>query len=809
MKDDFADNAGSPETHAAPLSRWSRFSTLWVFLCLLVVGGAVFRDFLFSGGILLYKDSGGDSVNFYYPSFVELSRYIRSEGIPSWSFYVGMGQDIFHSAGYLILEPVTWLSKDLIAPALIYQHLAKVILTGLLFFWFLRLRLSNQVALVGSLLIAFSAYMCMGASWPLLAQDMVCFTGLLFAVERAMHKGRWLLVPLAVALVGLISSFHLYLCALFLALYVPARLFTQHGWKPNVIFRGSLHFAGAAVLGAGLGAAFAYPNLQAILNSPRGSTASLVSRLSSFPVFSFSTQAHYITAAIRPFSNDLLGTAEGFRGWANYLEAPLSYCGLICLVLFPQSFSGASRRQKLLFALFLGGIFLSTAFPWFRYLFWLFQGDYYRTLSLFSILGVTTMSMLALRRYLEGRFSLWLLAVTSVLVIGTLYLPIDELQNLLDPYLKLQVAAFLAGYSLLLALGHLLKRPRLFTWIIAGVVVGELFLFDTITVSGHRATVRREELTARVGYNDTTIEALNDIQSADPSRFFRITKTRPSSLAFQPGLNDAMVFGYYGSSSYRSFNNINYVSFLTAVNVIRPNSETDTRWTDGLQADSLLSLFGGEKYVMADDPLPFQRAVQYEFVKDYGQFFVYRNARFLPLGLAFDHFITESAFVGLPPGDKPGILLQTVVLSNDDGARQGLKPADLWDLEKTARNLPLADVVAERREKALQLSSFRQTRFGGKVVLPERSVLVIQTPYDPGWEALQDGKIAPVLRVDAGLLGVGLDSGEHNVELSYRNPYLATGALVSLVSGLLLVIALWRWPRLQLQADETGPKDLV
>ncbi len=36
-------------------------------------------------------------------------------------------------------------------------------------------------------------------------------------------------------------------------------------------------------------------------------------------------------------------------------------------------------------------------------------------------------------------------------------------------------------------------------------------------------------------------------------------------------VNDAMVFGYYGTSSYRSFNNVNFTNFLTAVNAIPPN----------------------------------------------------------------------------------------------------------------------------------------------------------------------------------------------------------------------------------------------
>jgi uncharacterized membrane protein YfhO len=58
-----------------------------------------------------------------------------------------------------------------------------------------------------------------------------------------------------------------------------------------------------------------------------------------------------------------------------------------------------------------------------------------------------------------------------------------------------------------------------------------------------------------------------------------------------------------------------------------------------------------------------------------------------------------------------------------------------------------------------------------------------------------------VLKVDAGLLGVAVDAGEHTIELRYRTPFLIAALSVSLLSLAILGLGIWRWPRLHL-ADE-------
>jgi hypothetical protein len=176
----------------------------------------------------------------------------------------------------------------------------------------------------------------------------------------------------------------------------------------------------------------------AIINSARGSgPTSLLRTLSSTPIFTLESSLHYLTAILRPFANDMLGTGSDFRGWQNYLEAPMSYCGLISLILLPQAFVETTWRRRIIYALFLGALVLTTVFPWFRYLFWGFSGDYYRALSLFSIFGVITLGMTAFSRYSAGnRLNLWLLVATSLILIGVLSLPIPRFQALITPGLK-------------------------------------------------------------------------------------------------------------------------------------------------------------------------------------------------------------------------------------------------------------------------------------------------------------------------------------------------------------------------------------
>ncbi len=769
-------------------------------LFLLLIGVLVFHNFLLGDKVLLYKDVGSDSINDSYPYFVHLSDYLRREGFPSWSFYVGMGQSLFYLTGNLIWEPVIWLPRELIAQALVFQHLLKTLVAGLLFFRFLQLRGINLcAALTGALLLSFSAYMCVGGCWIISADDVVGFTFLLFAVEEAISRSRWIYIPLAVALIGLVTVFHLYLSAVLLSLYVPMRLVEIYGWKPRVLSRVSAQLAAVAFLGIGLAAIICLGSAYSILNSPRGSGTIANFTWGPTPsLFQLESPLYYVTAALRPFSTDMVGTGDEFRGWENYFEAPMTYCGLLSLLMLPQAFIGATRRQRILCGLFLSFIVVPVVFPWFRYLFWGFKGGYFRTFALFSIFGIITLSMTAFSRYMERRsFGLWTLGVSLLVLLGVLYLPINEIQALINHELRQAVAIFLILYAALLITGQIVKRQSITGWIILLLAAIEVIHFDRMTVN--RPTVTKQELNERVGLNDETVDAIREIKASD-NAFFRITKTWGSGPATRPSYNDAMVFGYYGTLSYSSFNNLNYIKFLLAVDAI-PSADiaTDAVWSTGLVGHPLLSTFACEKYVITTNPVVFETAEYYEFVRRFGNIYLFRNQQFLPFGLIFSHYIPEDMFLQLPSWAKPQALLHAVVLLERNAAyKQEVSQLTLDELNRQMSETSLPDALAERRAAALSIHSFKQTRIEGTARINQKGIVVFQTPFDTGWHASSDGRATPTLSVDAGLLGIALEEGEHRIELRYRPPLLYAGAAVTILSCGVLFLSLRRWPRIRL-----------
>lgn len=774
------------------LTRRSGLACLIGLTALIVL--VVFRDFLCGAKTYLFKDIASDSVNYSYPWFVHVADYFRSEGFPRWSFNQGMGQNIFPGClGDPLTTAMMLLGRSAVAVGMAWCEVIKIFLAAVFFYLFLKKRKTSCFpAVAGSLMYAFSGFMVVGGEWQIFSTQAVYAALLLYAFELFYLENRPALLPFCIVLCVVNQAFNLYVFAVLLGVYILVRFFEEQPlreWRRcAVVFAKT---AGLGALGAGIGAFFLVGDVMQMVNSPRGlGEASYARALFDQPVFGFGDKAHNVSALLRLFSSDMLGTGSESNVWQNYLEAPVFYCGLLALLLVPLFFllpskpkgapivSGSpalllSRKAKAAYATLLLLVFVPVVFPFFRYAFWLFSGNYYRAYSLFVIIALL-LPLVKVLEYLEqgGRLPKAGLVTVFCVLMVLLFFPYTQ-ESVVDSRVRGTAVLFLAGYLALFLTGALGPQRAFGRLLLVVWLSVELGSMANRTLSA-RPVVTGNELKQKVGYNDYSCDAVAWLKARDKS-FFRIEKDYASGPATHISMNDSKVQCYFGTQSYHSFNQLCYVRFLQKMGLINGDDETETRWLRGLMGVPGLHSFASIKYVLSKSS---DLDAVCEKIGRVGDVGIYRNANVLPFGFTYGRLLDEAAFTNLPPVQKMAVLYKACVVRPEDLARcqmEQLHPSELtaYDFDSYVRD------VAERSKEALTITSHSQNRIEGTVSLSSKKLLFFTLPFDKGWRVSVDGKRVTPLMVNIGFTGFPVEKGEHAIELQYVPPYYVESACCS------------------------------
>ena len=98
---------------------------------------------------------------------------------------------------------------------------------------------------------------------------------------------------------------------------------------------------------------------------------------------------------------------------------------------------------------------------------------------------------------------------------------------------------------------------------------------------------------------------------------------------------------------------------------------------------------------------------------------------------------------------------------------------------------PMAEfdsLVGALQARGLENAVVENGMVSGTVSLDGPAVMVFAVPASAGWSANVDGAAAETLASAGALLAVRLDAGTHEIELTYRTPWLREGAAVSAAS---------------------------
>jgi uncharacterized membrane protein YfhO len=486
-----------------------------------------------------------------------------------------------------------------------------------------------------------------------------------------------------------------------------------------------------------------------------------------------------MTAVARAFSSDLLGSGSDYRGWSNYLEGPLFYCGSLSLLLAPQAFAGVSRRTRIACGLFALAFVLPVVFPFLRYAYWLFGGDYYRAYSVLVILGLVLFAMRGLDRVVrERRLSLVTLVGTLVVLLVALYWP-WSFEGCIDQPLRLVVTVLLVASAALVVLLARARTARIASVLLVLLVAGEAAYLSSLTVN-RRDVMSADEYRSRVGYRDHTVDAVRFLTERDAG-FYRMDKDYRSGPSEHRSLNDGKIQRYFGSSCYHSFNHGAYLEFLTEVHAVQPGVEQDSRWTEGLRHEPLLQLWSGHRYMLSKTGGP-RLFPSFRKIERFGDVEVFESDLVLPLGCTYDAVLPRSRFAALGDVAKRIVLMRAAVVEDDRADVRGAFPelppgafGPRYPMEAIR-----ADFAARSREH-LRIEEFAEKRIEGTITVAAPRILFFTIPWDRGWSATVDGESWELVRMNVGFQGLVLEPGEHRVVLRYRPPFFAASIAVSVL----------------------------
>lgn len=770
-----------------------------------------FSAFLFGPNLFLFKDIGSDTLNVFYPQLHHVADYLQKEGLPTWSFQQGMGQNILPlSLGDPFQWPLYLLGPKQLAYGIAWMEALKLLLAAFFFFRFLGYRqLAPLAQMAGGLAFAFSGFLLIGAGWYVFSTQAVFMALCLWGFERLLAKQKGETFGLSVFFLALNMPVDLYIIGLFVGVYSVFRLLELGEKDKKAIIQLYLWLMIWGAAGLLMSSVLLISTIDQILNSPRvGGESAFFAQLMQEGLGS-TQKAEALTILGRLFSpNFFFGAAYeqlpngqnvlAYKGWNNYLEAPSLYIALPLLLLLPQALFFQKGKQRYLSLAALILLLLPLFIPFFRYSIWLYAGNYYRIYSLFVATGLLLLALKGLSKLLQGaKPNIWLLIFSLVFWAALLYVPFLSAKEVeVDQSLQNLLFIFLLGGALAIAALAVEKYRLQAFGFLALLFLAELIFSAKQVYSSDRQMISKEEWSKNIGYQDESMAALAKIEAQD-SGFYRIEKMYSSSPAMHNGLNDAKVQNFKGSSSYHSFNQKNYIRFLAKTAVIDPKDENQTRWGPGIRQRPLLQVLASSKYWLAKEPLnPFFYVLQ----DSVGAVKIWKNSMFLPLGFAYDTKCSEKHWEALPK-DNQSIrqqmaLLKTLVLAQEDlGAFAALQDNPLTDLNPQAYGPnELGQDVANRSRQVVRWSKLGQKHLQGEIALEQPAALFLSIPFDPNWQLLVNGEAQPIYRAQLGFMALPLPAGQHQIELQFSPPYWQPALLGSLL-GFLIFGGLLFWQR--------------
>lgn len=756
---------------------------LYAFFFALLISAVVFLPFVImdKGLFFYYGDFNVQQIPFYQM----VHRSIRS-GDVFWNWYTDLGANFIGSYSfYNLFSPFFWLTLPfptdalpyLMAPLLVLKTACAGATSCLYISRFVK---DARIAVIGSLLYAFSGFATYNIFFNHFHEVIVFFPLLLYALEALVVDGRRCLFALAVALNCMVNYWFFIGTVVFTIIYFVVRSISG-GWEMTA--RKFFSVAFESVLGVVLAAFALFPSVAAILGNPR-TTADNVYMGWDFWLFGHTQRIPAIIESIF-FPPDIPSRPNFFPDhgakWAS-LSAWLPMVGPSLVISYLLLARRTWLRRMLFICLALALV------PGLNSVFILFNDSYYARWFYMPLLLMSLCSAAVLERFSQGgaerevrrglRYTAVVCAVIA-LVIGLT--PTREEDKTVvglmdDParfWIYVALVALGLGCTAFLVL-RLRSHPQFLA--VSGVMLGCVCVLYSVSM----IAMGRMHSDDRDWIRDFAMTGPERIHlPKEDGRFDRVD-------IYDSMDNLGMYWHMPNIQAFHSIVPVSLMEFYPSVGVKRDVSSKPQ--PEFFELRSLLSVRW--LFVADDEPADKQPSTEYFKKADRQRGFnLYENENYLPVGLVYDSFITREQFESTGEHLRARLLHRAVLVEPDDERNiskiiDPLPKSGQSNLSQDRYELDVKELGGRAASKIWP----DKRGFTSEIISTAEGIAFYSVPYDKGWSATVNGIETTALKVNGGFLGVPVSQGYNTIRFDYIAPGLILGAVCSGAGIIILAV---------------------
>lgn len=753
---------------------------------LLAVTGAtaayIFYNYIFGDRLFIFADIGSDTIQQYYPYYMNCVRRIQEGSFDIWNWDYGLGTSLMNNISqtldpfglFVILGGVICgISK--VRRLLVIAQILKIVLSALLCRYFLKMfHLSEKATCVGGYLYAFNGYLMLWGQHYLLGTICIYQIIILIFLEKLLRERKAGYVAglgISVAASIIYSYYNTYMALAFASIYCILRLLSpdmNKQWKDRI--KHAMAAFGTILCGVLMGAVTLLPAASYLMSSSSrlDSDESAIVKFLHGLFSAYPMDANVETTG-RLISNNVfcINQLEHAPGWGNYYEMP-NVCLTVFIFLFlgqflihkiktckniKQALYGVMVAVVALFILYNPGF--AIAFNGFAYA----QARYtFVIMPMAALLVATEWENIIVKKDI----SILGLLLGLGMSIGVLVQAGRRASGEVVRY-DGQLIVLCLIFALLLMIGYFCRTKRAWTQI--EFLIGVCLI---VSVGRENYITNNERVTSFAsgeciiysgkGMENDTMDAIKYLKEKDDS-FYRIEKT----YTFYSTYGDSLIAEYSGITDYNSTINRNLSSFYT--NLYSSQKVTDAQrafiYTNETEIYpmQLINL----KYILSTSEMGYSWC---RYIDKVGGVYIYQNIYADSAASFYGKTITQKECEQLDEDSRRLLLGDTLIIEDEQDGLQGEAAGQ-------------TDIGEFRIEKS---------KLKGSISNEKEGYLLLAIPDQDGWEVYVDGVKETVINGDYGFQAVRLQPGNHEVQAEYHIPRLKEGIIGS-VAGTAILIA--------------------